>query len=140
MPSASQNCRFLTPSTPAAKLKSMFRRAFWIQRAGIALFLVASLAAGSIALPHADEAADTQCTPVMVAHDESAHYIGAAHTPSPGHAGHCFLCHSLRTFYPTFIRFQQHHDTPLTERLHLAPIDRASIGEWTLVPGRAPPA
>jgi hypothetical protein len=118
----------------------MFLGSSWIRRAGVAMLLVASLGLGSTAPPHADGADDAACSPVAVAHDESAHSIEADSTPAPAEAGHCFLCHSLRSFYPAFDRFQQHHDTPRTEQLHAAPIDRASVVAWTLVPGRAPPA
>ena len=118
----------------------MFRGPSWIQRAGVALLLLASLGARTIALPHADGADDVACTPIAVAHDESAHSIGADPTPAaPAEADHCFLCHSLRSFYPAFEKFQQHHHAPRTERLHCAPIDRAGVVAWTLVPGRAPP-
>jgi hypothetical protein len=129
----------LTQFIPLAKLTSMIRGAFWIQRAGVALLLLGSLTVGSIALPHADGVDDTPCDHVMIAHDESAHYIGAHHAPASGETTHCVLCHSLRTFYPAFDRFQQHHYTPLIERLHLGAIERVSAVAWTLVPGRAPP-
>jgi hypothetical protein len=118
----------------------MFCGAFSMRRAGVALLLLTSLIVGSIALPHADAADDAQCSQLTIAHDESAHYIGAFRAPAPSETTHCILCHSLRTFYPAFDKFQQHNDTPLTERLHLAPIDRPSAVAWTLVPGRAPPA
>lgn len=116
----------------------MFRGPSWIQRAGVALLLLASLGVGSLALPHEDEA-NLACSPIVVAHDESAHYIGADPTPAPTDADHCFLCHSLRSFYPAFDKFEQHHYAPRPERMHLAPIDRDSVVAWTLVPGRAPP-
>ena len=50
----------------------------------------------------------------------------------PSEADHCFLCHSLRSFSPAFDKFQHHHHAPRTERLHLAPIDRARCwrGRW----------
>jgi hypothetical protein len=118
----------------------MFLRSSWIRRAGVALLLVASLGVGLTAAPHADGADDFACNTVAVAHDESAHSIAADATPTPAENGHCFLCHSLRSFYPAFDRFEQHHYTPRTERLHLAPIDRDSVVAWTLVHGRAPPA
>lgn len=118
----------------------MFRGSSWIRRAGVALLLLASLGAGSVARLHADGADDFACNPIAVAHDESAHSITADSTRAPAEADHCFLCHSLRSFYPTFDTFQQHHYTPRTERLHIAPMDRASAVAWTLVPGRAPPA
>lgn len=116
----------------------MFRGPSWVQRAGVALLLLASLSAGGFALPHTDRP-DTDCSPLPAAHDESAHHIGADSTPAPAEADHCFLCHSLRSFYPPFDKFEQHHYTHRAERLHLAPIDRDSVVAWTLVPGRAPP-
>ena len=116
----------------------MVRGQRWIRRAGVALLLIASLGASSIALPHADDA-DVVCSPVLVAHDESAHYIGADPTPAPADADHCFLCHSLRSFYPAFDKFEHHYSGPRAERLHSAPIDRARLVAWVLAPGRAPP-
>jgi hypothetical protein len=119
----------------------MFRGPSWIQRAGVPLLLLASLGAGAIALPHADGQDDAACSPIAVIHDGSAHSIGADPMPAaPVEAEHCFLCHSLRSFYPAFDKFEQHHYTPRAERLHLAPINRARLVAWTLVPGRAPPA
>jgi hypothetical protein len=119
----------------------MFRGPSWIQRSGVALLLLASLGASTTALSHADGSGDAACSPVAVAHDESAHYIGADPTPAAAaEADHCFLCHSLRSYYPAFNRFQQHYYTPRTERMHVPPIDRARVVAWTLVPGRAPPA
>ena len=106
-------------------------------RAGVILVLLASLTAGSIALPHAD--ADAACSPVPVSHDESAHYIGADSTPSPAESEHCFLCHSVRSFYPAFDRFEHDRHGPSAERLHSAATDRARVAAWVLVPGRAPP-
>jgi hypothetical protein len=116
----------------------MFRSESWIRRAGISLLLVASLGTGTIALPHTDDP-DAAGSPIAVAHDESAHHIGADATPPPPETSHCFLCHSPRSLYPAFDTFEQHHYGPRAERLHIASIDRASVSEWTLVPGRAPP-
>jgi hypothetical protein len=118
----------------------MFRGSSWFRRAGVALLLLVSLGAGSAALPHAEGADDAACSPIAVAHDESAHSIAADSTRTPAEGDHCYLCHSLRSFYPAFDKFQQHHYTPRTERLHVTPTDRASAVAWTLVPGRAPPA
>ena len=116
----------------------MFRLSSWIQRAGVVLLLFASLGVAAVAPPHADDR-DADCSPVPVAHDESAHYIGAASGPAPVDGDHCFLCHSLRSFYSAFDKYEHHHDGPRAERLHVAPFDRAFIVDWTLVPGRAPP-
>ncbi len=118
----------------------MFRGSSWIRRAGVALLLLASLGSGSVALPHADGADDIACSPIAIAHDESAHSIAADSTRAPAEADHCFLCHSLRSFSPPFDKFKQHHLTPRTERLHVARVDRASAVAWTLGPERAPPA
>jgi hypothetical protein len=116
----------------------MFRGPSWIQRAGVALLLLASLGAGSLARPHADDA-DIACTPILVAHDESAHHMRADPTTASAESEHCFLCHSLRSHYPAFDKFEYHHSGPRAERLHITPIDRARFASWALVPGRAPP-
>jgi hypothetical protein len=116
----------------------MFRRQSWIGRASAALLLVATVSTGSLVLPHADER-DADCNPILVAHDASAHRIGPDAKPAAAHTEHCFLCHSLRSFYPAFDTFEQHHDAPGAEPLHIARIDRARLLAWTLVPGRAPP-
>ena len=115
----------------------MFCSRSWIQRAGVVFMLLASLTAGSIALPHAN--ADIACSPVFTSHDESAHQIGADPTPAPAESEHCFLCHSLRSFYPAFDKFEHHYVGPRAERLHVAAVDRARIVAWVLIPGRAPP-
>lgn len=111
----------------------------WIQRASVALLLLVSLAAGTIALPHSDGADDAACSPVAVAHDQSAHHIGAAENAAPTEPAHCLLCHCLRTYHHAFDRFHQPRHTVRTERLHFAAIDRPSVVAWALVPGRAPP-
>ena len=116
----------------------MFRREAWIRHAGVALLLLVSLATGTIALPHADDA-DVACSPIFVAHDESAHHIAADPATAPAESEHCFLCHSLRSHYPAFDRFEHHHYGPRAERLYAAPLDRASLAAWAFVPGRAPP-
>ena len=118
----------------------MFRASSWIHRGGVALLLVASLGAGTIAMPHAGGGDDAACSPSVVAHDARAHYVGPNSTSGPTDAGHCFLCHSLRCFYPAFEKFEHHHQTRGVERLHVAPIDRPSVDRWALVPGRAPPS
>ena len=127
----------MTRLPPSAKLHLMGRAPSWIQRTGVVFVLLASLTAGSVALPH--DAADVECSPVLVSHDESAHHIGADSTRSPAESEHCFLCHSLRSLYPAFDRFEHHHHGPNTERLHTAATDCARVAAWVLVPGRAPP-
>jgi hypothetical protein len=116
----------------------MFRGQSWIRRPGVALLLLVSLGVGSLALPHSDDA-DVACSPILVAHDGSAHHIRADPTAAPTESQHCFLCHSLRSYYPAFDKFEHHHSGPRAEWLHIAPIDRARLAAWALVPGRAPP-
>jgi hypothetical protein len=116
----------------------MFSRGSRFQRAGIALLLLASLSSSAITLRHVDDA-DAACSPIPVTHDQTAHAIGADSKTASAAADHCFLCHSLRTFYPAFDKFEHHHYAPRTERPHVAPVDRASAVVWTLAPGRAPP-
>jgi hypothetical protein len=117
----------------------MFRGMSWVRRAGVAVALLVSLCASTASLPHTNGTDDIACNPVAVAHDASAHGIRSATTPSPTEADHCFLCHSLRSFYSAFDRFEHHDHTPHAERLHAAQVDRSGLVAWTLVPGRAPP-
>ena len=116
----------------------MFRGQSCVRRATAALILVATLSAGGLALPHVDDR-DVACNPILVAHDASAHQIRPDAKPAPSETEHCFLCHSLRSFHPAFDTFEQPHDAPSAEPLHIARIDRARLLAWTLVPGRAPP-
>jgi hypothetical protein len=127
----------LTQYGPVIKLISMFRGHSWIRRAAVAIVLLASLGASPIVLPHVD-ARDADCRPAAP-HDAEAHAFAAAPDRAPRDSEHCFLCHSLRTFYPAFETFEHHYFGPRTERLHTAPVDRALIVAWTLIPGRAPP-
>jgi hypothetical protein len=122
-----------------AKLVVMFRSGSWIQRASVGLLLLISLGAGTLTLPHARGADDGACSPIAIAHDESAHSIVPGQAAAPDESSHCFLCHSLRTFDQAFDKFQHPHYTPRTERMHLAATDHTCVVAWTLVPGRAPP-
>lgn len=110
----------------------------WFRRAGIGLMLLASMVASSLGLHYAAER-DVACSPVLVAHDASAHSIGTGANPDTAAPEHCFLCHSLRTFHPAFDSFDQPHHAPRAERLQVARVDSARLLAWTLVPGRAPP-
>ncbi len=123
-------------------LKPMFHTTSWIRRAGVAVFLLASLCTGTVALPHADGLDDFACSPVLVSlvnHDESAHYFGSAPFSRDSDGPHCFLCHSLRSFHPAFEKYQQRHISFRAERLHAAVVAFAECLEWSLAPGRAPP-
>jgi hypothetical protein len=118
----------------------MFRAKSWMPRAHVAVLLLVSLCAGPVTLPHAEDSDDFACSLVLVSHDESAHYIGAAPTASDVDGRHCFLCHSLRSFYPGLDKFVQHDGALRTEQPHTAPFAFAGHLDWSLVSGRAPPA
>ena len=119
----------MTQYTPVGKLNSMFRGSSWIRRrAGVALLLLASLIAGT-ARCRMRTTRDVACSPIA----------GRARRKRPSHRRRphavrrstpitAFLCHSLRSFYPAFDKFEQQHYGPRAERLHIAPIDRARIG------------
>jgi hypothetical protein len=122
-----------------AKLKSMFRWWPGIQRAGVAVCLLVSFCAGTLALPHAEGAGDAVCRPIVVNHDESAHYVGEA-PPLGAEGQHCFLCHSLRVSYRVFDKYEQRNTNHSVERLHGSHLVFAGRLEWSIAPGRAPPA
>ena len=90
-------------------------------------------------LPHAG-GDDAGCGPVFVNHDAGAHHIGIATSIADRDAQHCYLCHSLRSFFSLIDKYEQ-RDLPLhSERLHagnVAPPDRLA---HSLALGRAPPA
>ena len=130
---------FLTEPIRLAKLIRVFRETSLMRRAGIAVALVLSLLSGVVSLAHIDGADDPACNVIAVAHDASAHSIRPATTRPDNDSEHCFLCHSLRSFQPSFNQFHQQDNTPHAERLYAAQIDRPELVEWTLVPGRAPP-
>ena len=110
-----------------------------MQSAGVAVFLLVSLCAGSLAPPHGEGGDDFACSPILVSHDESAHYIGAAPSSRHDDAQHCFLCHSVRSFHRVFDKYEQRDGILRAERLHAAPLVFAGRLEWALAPGRAPP-
>jgi hypothetical protein len=112
----------------------------WIGRAAVAVFLLTSLCAGALALPHDEGLDDFACAPVFVSHDESAHYIGDASSSSTEDAQHCFLCHSLRSFCSVYEKYEQRDDPAHTEHPHAASVAVVGRLEWSLTPGRAPPA
>lgn len=109
-------------------------------RAAIALVLLAAVAAGTGALPHDPGSDDVECRNVLLAHDESAHYIGAARTATHDDADHCYLCHSFRSVHPADDRFDDRREGRDSVRLHIVQAGVAGRLEWSLLPGRAPPA
>jgi hypothetical protein len=118
----------------------MFHGHSSMRRAGIALLVLASFVAGITSLPHTEGSEDLVCSPVVVAHDETAHYVGAVRGSGGADAQHCFLCHTARSFCSVLDRFEQRDGRLRGERPHIGPIDRRSLAGWTVGPGRAPPA
>ena len=117
----------------------MFRMKVWSGRAGVIALVLLSLLTGTLAVPHA-EVDDLACTPVVLSHDETAHVLGAAPDSSERGSEHCFLCHSLRSFHPAFEKYEQKTGAFRAERMHAAAFVFADRIDWSLVPGRAPPA
>jgi hypothetical protein len=107
----------------------------------VAVVLLASLCAGTLAPPHADPLGDLACNPVPVLHDESAHRIGGSTLPNSDHGSHCFLCHLARTFRSPAPAGEQVQESPASiERLHATSVLRQRRTAWSLGPDRAPPA
>jgi hypothetical protein len=129
----------LTRLRPPAKLKTMFHTPWWVLRARVAFLLLASLCIGTVAQPHADGVDDPACRPVLISHDESAHYIGATASSEEPEGQHCFLCHSLRSFSPVLEKYQQRDAHRRVERLRAANAPFGGRVERSLASGRAPP-
>jgi hypothetical protein len=108
--------------------------------AAIAASLIVSFCAGLVILPHADCLDDFGCNPVFIFHDETSHRIGGASSSGHGDALHCYLCHWSRSFCPLSPAVA--HDASLDEVEHLRAISLVGPTqiEWSLTPGRAPPA
>ena len=111
-----------------------------MRRVVVVVVMLASLVAGTATVPHTEDPDDVACSPVAVSHNESAHHVAAAPASPDGDAQHCFLCHSLRSFHSVFSKFEHRDDVQRPERLHANPVGVTGRVEWTLVPGRAPPA
>lgn len=118
----------------------MSRSRSWLRPAVVAVSLLVSLCAGTLAPPHAEGTGDFGCSPIFIGHDERAHYIGAAPSSRHDEAQHCFLCHSLRSFHRVFDKYEQRDGTLRAEPIHAALLVFAGRLEWALAPGRAPPA
>jgi hypothetical protein len=118
----------------------MFRGRPWTRRAGVAILVLASFITSTAALPHTEGLEDLACNPVLVSHDETAHHIGSASASSHSDAEHCFLCHTARSFCSVLERFELRDDARRADTPHTSPFDRSAAVDWTVGPGRAPPA
>ena len=117
----------------------MLRGKSWIRCAAVVVLLT-SLCAGTMSRPHAASSDDLACNPVGLAHDESAHYIGAAARTLDPHADHCFICHSLRGLSAGFEKYVLRDNALSAEGLHTGTLVIVDRFDWSLTPGRAPPA
>jgi len=101
------------------------------------LVITGSVPVSISALLH--EGADDACQPVLLAHDESAHRIGASRDTTPDDAQHCAVCHWLQSVQaPATSAFTA---VASTGSHHLAesalPLSGSDVLE--LVAARAPP-
>ena len=118
----------------------MLRGTSWIRCAAV-VALLTSLCAGTMSRPHAESSNDRACDPIRVAHDESAHSIGADARNIDTHAdGHCFTCHSLRGLSPGFEKYVLRDGAVSAEGLHARAVVIVDRLDWSLTPSRAPPA
>jgi hypothetical protein len=117
----------------------MFRRGCLAGRGATAIFLLVSLIGGGTVLPHAESVDDSACITIAAPHDASAHRIGSARRSTHDDSQHCFVCHTLRSFYSVFDTFEHRDQGRRPERLYTAAFAVAGRIEWTLVHGRAPP-
>lgn len=68
----------------------------WFRQRLTPVALVVLIAVAALGLPHAEDGHDADCTLVAVAHDASAHRVGAASTHDVAPPVHCLACHWLR--------------------------------------------
>jgi hypothetical protein len=106
----------------------------------VAVLVLASFIASTGALPHTEGLEDFACSPVLISHDETAHHVGSAPAFSHSDAQHCFLCHTARSFGSVLEQFELRDDAQRADTLHTPALDRSAAADWTVRPGRAPPA
>ena len=85
------------------------------------------------------EGADDACQVVLLAHDESAHRIGATRDATPSDSQHCVVCHWLQSVQaPATAAFMA---APSADSHHLAVSALPLTGNdvLALVAARAPP-
>jgi hypothetical protein len=110
---------------------------------GVAATLLMSLATLGVSLyaPHPVDCHDAECGTILVAHDASAHRVGANTSTADTHPLHCLVCHWARSFRPhittTFVA------TPAAYagiRLHFDFIPVARNTQVAQPPLRSPPS
>jgi hypothetical protein len=101
------------------------------------LVITGSVPVSISALLH--EGADDACAPVLLAHDESAHRIGAARASAPSDSQHCAVCHWLQSVQaPAAAAFMA---SPAADSHHLtvSALPLAGAEALDLLAARAPP-
>lgn len=101
------------------------------------LVITGSVPVSITALLH--EGGDDACQVVLLAHDESAHRIGASRDSAPSDSQHCAVCHWLQSVQaPATAAFMA---VPAADTHHLAVLALPLSGTdvLALVAARAPP-
>jgi hypothetical protein len=116
---------------------------FRSRASGIAATLLLSLATLGVSLhvPHPADCHETDCGAILVAHDASAHRVGANTSTADTHPLHCLVCHWARSFRPhittTFVATPAAH---AGIRLHCDRITATRNMQVAQPPLRSPPA
>jgi hypothetical protein len=118
---------------------SMLRR-FRERSAHVAAALVVLFA--MVGAPHsADPHHDAGHGVALVAHDESAHRVGAAASDTDSRPLHCLVCHLARSFRPrTEARSISAPATRVAVRIHIEIFTASSAALIAQPPLRSPPA
>jgi hypothetical protein len=101
------------------------------------LVITGSVPVSISALLH--EGADDACQPVLLAHDESAHRIGASRDAAPADSEHCAVCHWLQSVQaPAASEFMAAAPAD-SHHLAVSALPLAGAAALDLLAARAPP-
>jgi hypothetical protein len=110
------------------------------QTRGASLFalvvMLGSVPVSISALLH--DAADDACQPRLVAHDESAHRLGAPRTAAP-ESPHCFVCHWLHSVQTVVTTTSVGAPASTHHQLSVSALPLASAAALEQLAARAPP-
>jgi hypothetical protein len=109
----------------------------------VAATLLVSLATLGVSFyaPHPADCHDADCGTILVAHDASAHRVGAKTSTADTHPLHCLVCHWARSFRPHITtKFVATPAAYTGIRLQFDLITVARNAQVTQPPLRSPPA
>ncbi len=118
---------------------------FRARASGVAVVVLASLASlaslgVSLVQPHALDCHD-DCGTASVAHDASAHRIGAAGADADSYPLHCRVCHFARSFRPhSEVKFVNAPAAPAGVLVHFEIFTASPAARVAQPPLRSPPA